>query len=250
MKNQGIIYYGSDNESLLDTAFQTILDYLANADMDKDTLSKYILSNTYPNFLHLKKSPEENEISIDESRNIINFLLQKPSLKANRAVLIENFEEMSRNAANSILKILEEPPADSIIVLTTTKFFSILPTIRSRCLKFRVKTERRSNIRNCSTSLEFTKNTLKEIDAQLIEKFDNFLNSGCSGVIAFAKEHSANFIEFIKVAITLCAFKSMGGNLNYSKKLLALQEFYNLAESTYPDKQAAIVAACEIFLAT
>lgn len=222
------------------------LDYLSNENTNKDMLSRYIFSNTYPNFFHLKKSSDENEISIEKSREIINFLSQKPSLNRNRAVLIENFEDMSRNAANSILKILEEPPSNSIIILTTTRLFSILPTIRSRCVKFRVKSETSPNAINYSNSLEFAKDKLKNIDSKLIEKFDKFINSGCVDCMTFAKENSANFIEFLKTALIFCSLKASFGNLEYAQKLLSLQEFYNLAELTYPDKQTAIIAVCEI----
>ena len=246
MKSQGIIYYGSNESLVLKTAFEIILKYLNNEHLDNYKLSQYVFSNTYPNFFHLKKSPEENEISIEKSREVINFLSQKPSLNGNRAVLIENFEEMSRNAANSILKILEEPPLNSVIILTTTRLFSILPTIRSRCLKFRIKSENSLISQNYQTSLEFAKTILKDIKLELIEKFDKFINSGCVNYIMFSKENSLNYIEFLKVALIFCSFKVSSGDLEYSKKLLSLQEFYNLAESTYPDKQATIIAACEI----
>lgn len=246
MKNQGIIYYGTNEDIVLKAAFDMALDYLSNKNTNKDIISKYIFSNTYPNFFHLKKEPDENEISIEKSREIINFLSQKPSLGGNRAVLIENFEDMSRNAANSILKILEEPPLDSIIILTTTRLFSILPTIRSRCVKFRVKSENSLTIENYSNSLEFAKHKLKNIDIELIEKFDKFISSGCVNHITFAKENSANFIEFLKTALVFCSFKASFGSLEYAQKLLSLQEFYNLTESAYPDKQGAIISVCEI----
>lgn len=246
MKNQGIIFYGSNEDLVRKAAFDMALDYLRNENINKDMLSKYIFSNTYPNFFHLKKASDENEISIEKSREIINFLSQKPSLSGNRAVLVENFEEMSRNASNSILKILEEPPLNSIIILTTTQLFSILPTIRSRCIKFRVKSEDILSAKDYATSFEFAKAKLNDIDLKLIGKFDKFINSGCVNCIEFAKENSANFIEFLKVALVFCSFKSSFGNLEYSNKLLSLQEFYNLAESTYPDKQATIIAVCKI----
>lgn len=246
MKNIGIIYYGSDKALVLKQAFDTILNYLKNDSLDESALSKYVLANTYPNFFHVTKSSDENEISIERSREIINFLSQKPTLKGKRAVLIENFEYMSRNAANSILKILEEPPQDSVIILTTTRFSSILPTIRSRCLKFKVKNDNSANVDNSSSSLEFAKLSLTDLDSSTIELFDKFINGGCSSYTAFAKENSEKFLEFLKAAIAFCAYHVFAGNLQYSRKLISLQELYKLSEKTYPDKQSVIISVCEI----
>lgn len=55
MKNQGIIFYGSNEDLVRKAAFDMALDYLRNENINKDMLSKYIFSNTYPNFFHLKK---------------------------------------------------------------------------------------------------------------------------------------------------------------------------------------------------
>ena len=139
MKSQGVIYHGSDESAVVADAYKTAVDYMAvGSDFPRESIEKFALSGAYPNFFHLKKSDDENEISVDNAREMMNFLAQKPSLPGNRAVLIENFEDMSRNAANSILKVLEEPPLDSILILTTIRLLSILPTIRSRCIKIRV----------------------------------------------------------------------------------------------------------------
>ena len=151
MKNQGIILHGPDDKGNIEAAYKMAIQY-----MEIDPINeRHVTSNTYPNFLFIKKDDDKNEISIDESRHIIEFLSQKPTLPGKRSVIIENFENMSRNAANSILKILEEPPVDSIIIITTCKLLSILPTIRSRCIKVRVTSE------NQKTS-EFT--VLKSFD--------------------------------------------------------------------------------------
>lgn len=75
---------------------------------------------------------EENMIKADEIREVIEFSKVKSYLGGKKAVLIDNAENMNRNAQNALLKILEEPPMGEFIILITSDFESLLPTIRSR----------------------------------------------------------------------------------------------------------------------
>ena len=60
--------------------------------------------------------------------------MQRAPLEAPlKIVLIDSSESLTRQAANSLLKILEEPPRDTLFILITSSLFQILPTIRSRC---------------------------------------------------------------------------------------------------------------------
>ena len=171
---------------------------------------------------------------------------QKPTLQGNRSVLIENFENMSRSASNSILKILEEPPLDTILILTTTKLLSILPTIRSRCVKIRINCDMVDDS-EFSNPVDFICELLKNIDRLTIEKFVGFIDSGCRNFIEFSKQNADSFELFLNIAIAYCSFKnSKNCDLIYANKLLNLQSFATLAKSTYPDKPAGIIMVCEI----
>lgn len=69
----------------------------------------------------------------------IRMLEHRINLSANEAkkkiYIIEHAELMNRQASNAFLKTLEEPPVDTVIILTTSKLNSLLPTILSRCQK-------------------------------------------------------------------------------------------------------------------
>ena len=243
MKNQGIIIHGSDNNYNIESAYKMAIQYM---EIDQ-VYEKHILSNTYPNFLLIKKEDDKNEIAIDESRYIIEFLSQKPTLPGKRAVIIENFENMSRNAANSILKILEEPPIDSIIIITTCKLLSILPTIRSRCIKIRV-TSKNLKISNFDDVENYVKTYLKNIDPSIIQKVINFINSNCKIPQEFAKSYGdANIDDFFNIAITYHGyFISKLYDKKLANKILSLQNLFSLSKNTYPDKQSLIIAASYI----
>jgi len=80
-------------------------------------------------------APEKTSISIDTLRNLKSSLERKAFSAPLRVVIIDEAHTMTPAAANSILKILEEPPHDLLFILIAPSLFRILPTIRSRCRK-------------------------------------------------------------------------------------------------------------------
>lgn len=86
---------------------------------------------------HVRRiAPEDGTIKIDRIRAIQNFYALKvagrSSEQIRRIVIIDDADTMSSGAQNAFLKLLEEPPQDTVCILTTTKLGQVLPTIRSR----------------------------------------------------------------------------------------------------------------------
>lgn len=83
----------------------------------------------------------DDEAGIDAVRKLQRFLQLKTTGKAmlRRAVIVENMERMSIEAQNALLKTLEEPPEDTIFILTATNLSELRPTIRSRCQIVNIK---------------------------------------------------------------------------------------------------------------
>ncbi len=77
--------------------------------------------------------PDKRDISIEQLREMQRTLSLRPYEAPRKACIIEPAERMSVNAANSLLKTLEEPPGDALIILLTENAGMLLPTIRSRC---------------------------------------------------------------------------------------------------------------------
>ena len=76
-----------------------------------------------------------DSIGIDAAREVKNFLWQRPNASARRTLIVDNAELLTTEAQNALLKITEEPPASSLLVLVTSDIESILPTIVSRLPK-------------------------------------------------------------------------------------------------------------------
>lgn len=72
-------------------------------------------------------------IVVDQIRAVSDFLVQRPQRGPRKLVVIDEAERMNPNAANALLKSLEEPPQDSFVVLVTSASERLLPTVRSRC---------------------------------------------------------------------------------------------------------------------
>jgi DNA polymerase-3 subunit delta' len=77
-------------------------------------------------------------IVVDDMREIARFLHLTAGEEGWRVVVVDGAEEMNRNAANALLKILEEPPRSSLLLLLSHAPGILLPTIRSRCRRFRL----------------------------------------------------------------------------------------------------------------
>ncbi len=91
---------------------------------------KYLSAN-HPDFLVV--SPEKNGISIGRVRELSRELTYPPYEAARRVVVLEDVHLMRREAANSLLKTLEEPPENNLLILTAESSREILPTLVSRC---------------------------------------------------------------------------------------------------------------------
>ena len=72
-------------------------------------------------------------INVDATRLIPNFMSLTPAEGGWRVVVLDVAEAMNRQAANALLKVLEEPPSRAALLLTCSEQGALLPTIRSRC---------------------------------------------------------------------------------------------------------------------
>lgn len=76
-------------------------------------------------------------ISVDEVRSLKSFFALSNPDGGRRVVIVDAADEMNGASANALLKLLEEPPADCVLLLVTHQPSKLLPTIRSRCRELR-----------------------------------------------------------------------------------------------------------------
>lgn len=88
-----------------------------------------------PYDVQIKDDKKVPLITIDEIRPINEFLSYTPSEGRKKVVIIDDADKMNPSAGNALLKTLEEPPSNSIIILITPNESTLLKTIVSRCIK-------------------------------------------------------------------------------------------------------------------
>ena len=108
---------------------------------NSEKASKLIDSESHPDFIVLKKDIENEKslIEIDQVRDCINFFNHTPILGGYKICIIDSIDEMNINSINALLKILEEPPRNSLFFIISHNKDSILPTIKSRCLNLQFR---------------------------------------------------------------------------------------------------------------
>lgn len=92
-----------------------------------------IESGNHPDIHHIAPLPDKRDISIDQLRELQHILSLRPYEAPRKVCIIDPAERMSVNAANSLLKTLEEPPGNALIILLTENAGMLLSTVRSRC---------------------------------------------------------------------------------------------------------------------
>ncbi len=95
----------------------------------------------YPYFTHLKRPDDKKDIPIDAVRQVAKILRLKTSgsSEIRRIIFIEDAHDLNEEASNALLKMLEEPSADSVFILSSPSEHALLPTITSRAQRLTVQ---------------------------------------------------------------------------------------------------------------
>ena len=119
-------------------------DHLIEPDQTSP-LTRQIIAGASHDLLHLKRPVDaksgklKTAITVEEVRRAGHFLSQTSGTGNWRIVIVDAADDLNRNAANAILKILEEPPKNAMFLLISHAPGRLLPTIRSRCLPLRLR---------------------------------------------------------------------------------------------------------------
>jgi DNA polymerase-3 subunit delta' len=105
---------------------------------DTDKRETRILIQTHPDVLIAPPDPPQLMIKLGQVRHAIHAAYYRPPVEANRAFTIFTSSAFMKEAANSLLKLLEEPPDHTSLILLTENPQELLPTIRSRAVVHRL----------------------------------------------------------------------------------------------------------------
>lgn len=102
-----------------------------------DPVSRLVSAQSHPDLLVLERRVENGKtkksISVDQARDLPEFFSKSPSQAKARVAIVDAADDLNVNAANALLKILEEPPEHGVLFLVSHAPGRLLATIRSRC---------------------------------------------------------------------------------------------------------------------
>lgn len=129
--HHGILLLGKSVSSAENAALLLAQELLS---LDQET-------GIHPDLFHLRPTGKARIITVEKTRELISIINRTSNQGGCKVAIIHEADRMRKEAANAFLKTLEEPPPDTFILLTTSRPYSLLATIRSRCLLVRLPKE-------------------------------------------------------------------------------------------------------------
>ncbi|HKH00540.1 MAG TPA: DNA polymerase III subunit delta' [Bradyrhizobium sp.] len=110
-----------------------------------DPVASRVAAGAHGGLLTLERTVNEkgvmrSVITVDETRETISFFGSTAAVEGWRVCIVDTVDELNPNAANALLKVLEEPPQQSLFLLVSHAPARVLPTILSRCRKLLLRT--------------------------------------------------------------------------------------------------------------
>jgi DNA polymerase-3 subunit delta' len=130
-----LLLHGDDLDTLVAIA-HAIADRQLNGEPGKRAVAVFP-TEQHPDCFSLRPAGKMRQISADSTRDLINKLQVTAAVGSRKVAILHEVDRMHVTAANVFLKTLEEPPANTTLLLLTTRPYALLPTIRSRVLHFR-----------------------------------------------------------------------------------------------------------------
>ena len=149
-------------------------EYLKNFVLKDINILKRLSHNEFSNFKIIERDVKKSFIQIDQIRELISFCSYEASTETPRFILISNIEDLNSSAANSLLKLLEEPPKNTYFFLIRNSHSKIYETILSRCHKINIKIDKKTS----STILNKLLNDFELSDFDSYSHFDPFDTPG------------------------------------------------------------------------
>src|SRR6478609_8849620 len=116
--------------------------------------ARQVAAGSHPGLLVLKRAinPKTGKLmtvlSVDEIRRLADFFGMTSVAGGWRVAIVDTADDMNDNAANALLKMLEEPPSDAMLLLLSNTPGRLLPTIRSRCQRLELRPLDEASLQN------------------------------------------------------------------------------------------------------
>ena len=169
-----------------------------------------ILSNSHPDIIQIK--PSGYNIRISQIRDLCGILSLKPYEAKIRVVIISDAQAMNMAAGNALLKILEEPPDRTILILTATEKTDLISTVSSRCQNIKFNPVSRKKI----AQMLFES---KGIDPVAADIFAGMSNGSLSGAFNISSSKLLRKRDWLISELESLSLKDTGRCLLFAERL-------------------------------
>ena len=149
---------------------------------------KLLQSSSHPNFYLIDLLAEKKNIDVAQIRGMISYTNKSTFNNQDRFIMIDNVEYLNKNSINALLKIIEEPNENIYFILINNSEKNILPTLKSRCITFKIHFSFDETVNICNQVLN--QNILNELNHDLINYYCT--PGEIIKLVQFAKEKQIN----------------------------------------------------------
>ena len=130
---------------------------------------KLLQNSSHPNFYLIDLLTEKKNIDVAQIRGMISYTNKSTFNNQDRFIMIDNVEYLNKNSINALLKIIEEPNENIYFILIANSQKNILPTLKSRCITFKIHFSFDDTVNICNQILN--QNILNELNYDLINYY-------------------------------------------------------------------------------
>jgi hypothetical protein len=134
----------------------------------------------HPDLLWVERGPDDTRITIGQIRDVQNALRLGANEGGRRIAVVDGAEWLNPQAQNALLRLLEEPPTGTSLVLVASRASAIIATIRSRSVRIRFPTESGLSLRGADTPAEVT---------EIVAILDGLRGQSVGQVLDFAEQY-------------------------------------------------------------
>ena len=218
-----------------------------NLKINKDNRSFKLLQNkSHPNFYLIDLIDEKKNIEVNQIREMIKFTNKSSFNNGPRFILLDNIENLNKNSVNALLKILEEPNDNIFFILVNNIEKNILPTLKSRCLTFKISFTFDKTLKVVNQLLN--NNLFEIINHELINYYTT--PGEIINLINFSNEKKINLKEYTltEILIFIIDSKDFKKNSLVKNLLIGLIELFFLKRYSLDIKKNLLLEIYHNFL--
>ena len=207
---------------------------------------KLIQNQSHPNFYLIDLIEEKKNIDVAQIRKMITYTNKSCFNNMPRFILIDNIESLNKNSVNALLKVIEEPNDGIFFILINNNEKRILPTLKSRCLIFKINLTFNQSIDIAKQLLN--KDILNSINHDILNYY--IAPAEIINLFNFADDKKINLLEYdleslLKLLINNGYYKK---NKVIKKMILNLIELFFLKKYKITNTKNSILNLYQNFL--